>query len=108
MAIIKQEIDSLNDDKRTTRLKTTVSIDEALEEVEKANLTGGRIGHGSDEVVTLFKVPQELWTLDPLLRKAQFYRRNGDMGQFTKYIKMWMKLNPQLCVKQQRRVFATR
>lgn len=108
MAIIKKQIDSLGDKKNTTKLTLTVSLKEALEEVERAREAGGRIGTGSNEKCMLFRVPQELWVLDPLLKKADFYRRHGDMGQYTRYIRMWMKLNPKLCVPYERRIFATR
>lgn len=109
MAIIKRELTTLNDSKHTTRLKTTVDYGGALDEVREAIECGnGRIGNGSGEMCIMFKVPEEAWALDPLLKKAQFFRRHGDEGQFNHYLRMWMKLNPKLCIPFQPKLYVTK
>ena len=89
-------------------LRTTVSLDEAIRRAQYDNEMGGRVGKGSDEVVIQAEIPLELWSLDPLLKKAAFFRAQGDKALYTHYFKMFLDLQPKLKVDFQKRIFVTR
>ena len=94
--------------KERYRLRTTVSLDDAINQVKFDNDMGGRIGTGSDEVMIKAEIPMELWALDPMLQKASFYRAQGDMAHFTHYFDMFLRLNPQFKTEYKQRIFTTR
>lgn len=90
-------------------LQTRVSLDEAIRQVQFDNeRLGGRLGKGSDEVIIQAEIPLELWALDPLLKKAAFFREHGDIAHFTHYFKMFLDLQPQLAPDFQKRIYTVR
>ncbi len=105
MSIKRQELTSLGDDKGTVHLRTTVSLDEAIDETIKTSEYGNRIGSGSDEVVVAAQIPDELFTYDPLLKKALIARKNGDIAEYTHYIRSFLKINPQFVPLKSRKYF---
>lgn len=108
-SIIKQELNSLNDGKGTVHLRTTVEMDSVIAMAKAATeLSGGRVGHGSGEMRVMGFIPPELWTYDPLLLKAREAKRHGDIGQYTHYVRMFFKLNPQLSPVVDKKYFTTR
>lgn len=106
----RQEFDTEFDENGQERyhLKTTISLDDAIEQVKRDNEAGGRIGTGSDEVLIKAEIPMELWTLDPMLRKAAFYKAAGDVAHYTHYFDMFLRLNPQFKVEYRPKYFTTR
>ena len=90
-------------------LQTRVSLDEAIRQVQFDNeRLGGRLGKGSDEVIIQAEIPLELWALDPLLKRAAFFREHGDIAHFTHYFKMFLDLQPQLAPDFQKRIYTVR
>lgn len=108
MAIQRQELNCIDDDKGTIHLHTVVSTDEAIEHTRRDSECGGRIGKGSDSIMIGAEIPAELFTYDPLLRHAMQARQMGDIPEYTHYIRMFMKLNPQFVPIHDRRIFTTR
>ena len=96
------------DGKERYHLKTTISLDDAINQVKMDNEMGGRLGTGSDEVLIKAEIPMELWTLDPMLRKAAFYRSVGDVAHYTHYFDMFLRLNPQFKVEYKKKFFTTK
>ncbi len=94
--------------KEKYHLRTTVSLDDAINQVKYDNEMGGRIGKGSDEVLIKAEIPLELWTYDPMLQKAAFFRAIGDIAHYTHYFDMFLRLNPQFKTEFQQRIFTTR
>lgn len=108
-SIIRQELTSLNDDKGTVHLKTTVELDSAIAMAKAATeLSGGRVGHGSGEMRVMGFIPPELWTYDPLLLKAREAKRHGDIGKYTHYVRVFFKLNPHLSPVVDKKYFTVR
>ncbi len=109
--IIRQELNSRIDPatgKRQIHLRTEVSADEAIRQVQLDNENGGRIGSGSDEMMIACEIPSELWAYDPLLKKAMFYKLHGEKALYVHYLRQFMKLNQKLCPVYHRRVFTTK
>ena len=96
------------DGKERYHLKTTISLDDAINQVKMDNEMGGRLGSGSDEVLIKAEIPMELWTLDPMLRKAAFFRMQGDIAHYTHYFDMFLRLNPQFKVEYRPKYFTTK
>ena len=94
--------------KERYHLRTTVSLDDAINKVQYDNDMGGRIGKGSDEVLIKAEIPMELWALDPMLKKAAFFRAQGDIANYTHYFDMFLRLNPQFKTEFKQRIFTTR
>ena len=94
--------------KNRYHLRTTISLDDAINQVKYDNEMGGRIGSGSDEVLIKAEIPMELWALDPMLRKAMFFRQHGDIAHYTHYFDMFLRLNPQFKVEYKQKFFTTR
>lgn len=94
--------------KERYHLRTTVSLDDAIEQAKYDSEMGGRIGTGSDEVLIKAEIPMELWALDPMLKKASFFRMQGDVAHFTHYFDMFLRLNPQFKVEYRQKYFTTR
>lgn len=106
MAIINQKIDQLKDGKGGVKLTTTVDVRDALDAHELSKITGSIVDKGkSSEKRILFRIPQEMWTLDPVLRLAQLYKSAGDIAHYTAQIRKWMKENPKLCYEQERKFY---
>lgn len=105
-----QEFDTEFDEngREKYHLRTTISLDDAIDQVQRDNEFGGRIGTGSDEVLIKAEIPMELWSLDPMLRKASFFRAQGDIAHYTHYFDMFLRLNPQFKVEYKQRIFTTR
>jgi len=89
-------------------LRTTISLDDTIDKVKYDNEMGGRIGTGSDEVLIKAEIPMELWALDPMLKKAMFFRAQGDIAHYTHYFDMFLRLNPQFKVEYKQKYFTTR
>jgi len=109
--ISRQELNTYYDEKGRAHyhLQTQVSLDEAIRQVEYDNeVAGGRLGKGSDEMVIMAEIPLELWSLDPLLRKAAFFKDQGDKALYTHYLNMFLQLQPKLKPDFQRRIFVTK
>ena len=108
--ITRQEFDTFFDEqgKAQYRLRTTVSLDDAINRVKYDNEMGGRIGKGSDEVLIKAEIPLELWSLDPLLKKAAFFKSVGDKALYTHYFNMFLQLQPQLKTDFKQRIFTVR
>lgn len=106
----RQEFDTEYDEdgKRRYHLRTTISLDDAIEQAKYDSEMGGRLGTGSDEVLIKAEIPMELWTLDPMLRKATFYRSVGDIAHYTHYFDMFLRLNPQFKVEYRPKYFTTK
>lgn len=106
----RQEFDTEYDEdgKRRYHLRTTIALDDAIEQAKLDNEMGGRLGTGSDEVLIKAEIPVELWTLDPMLRKAAFYRSVGDIAHYTHYFDMFLRLNPQFKVEYRPKYFTTK
>ena len=96
------------DGKERYRLRTTVSLDDAIEQARLDSEMGGRVGEGSDEVLIKAEIPMELWALDPMLQKAAFFRAQGDVAHYTHYFDMFLRLNPQFKVEYRPKYFTTR
>ena len=105
--INRQELTSEydSDGKLNIRLQTTVDFTAALEQVARDNEAGGRVGSGSDEMVISCEIPDELWALDPLLKKASFFAHMGDRANYTHYLRQFMKLHPKLCPTFRRKYY---
>ncbi len=108
--ISRQELDTELDENGKMRyhVRTVVSMDEAIDRVKYDNEMGGRIGKGSDEVLIKAEIPLELWSLDPLLKKAAFFKAMGDKALYTHYFNMFLQLQPQLRPDFQKRIFTVR
>ena len=108
--ISRQEFDTEFDEngKPLYHVRTTVSLDEAIDKAKFDNEMGGRIGKGSDEVLIKAEIPMELWALDPMLKKAAFFRAQGDIAHYTHYFDMFLRLNPQFRVEFKPKYFTTK
>mgnify|MGYP000004987161 CR=1 FL=1 len=106
MAIYEQKLTDLNDGKGGVALTNKVDLRDALDAVEISKIVGNTINQGkSDEKQIMFAIPQELWTLDPTLRLATFYRSVGEEAKYVAQIRKWTKENPRLCMEHERRFF---
>ena len=103
MAIESTKLMRYNDG--TIHLKTVVDCSEAIEAAKLASEAGGRIGKGSDEIVVTAQIPNELYGLDPLLKKAMFFKHMGDKAMCTHYTRMFLQLNPQFKVAVSKKFF---
>ena len=108
--VTRQEFDTEFDENGNERyhLRTTISLDDAINQARYDSEMGGRIGTGSDEVLIKAEIPMELWTLDPMLRKAAFFRSIGDVAHYTHYFDMFLRLNPQFKVEYKQKYFTTK
>jgi len=108
--VSRQEFETEYDEngKRRYHLRTTISLDDAINQAKYDNEMGGRIGKGSDEVLIKAEIPMELWALDPMLKKAMFFRAQGDIAHYTHYFDMFLRLNPQFKVEYKQKYFTTR
>lgn len=108
--VTRQEFDTEFDENGNERyhLRTTISLDDAINQAKLDSEMGGRIGTGSDEVLIKAEIPMELWALDPMLRKAAFFRSQGDMAHYTHYFDMFLRLNPQFKVEYKKKFFTTK
>ena len=108
--VIGQEFETEFDEKGKERyhLKTTISLDKAIDQAKYDSEMGGRLGTGSDEVLIKAEIPMELWALDPMLKKATFFRMQGDIAHYTHYFDMFLRLNPQFKVEYRPKYFTTR
>ncbi len=106
----RQDLDTEFDENGKPRyhLRTTISLDDAIEQAKRDSEAGGRVGTGSDEVLIKAEIPVELWALDPMLKKAAFYRSVGDIAHYTHYFDMFLRLNPQFKVEYRPKFFTTR
>ena len=108
--VIGQEFETEFDEKGREQyhLQTTVSLDDAINQAKYDNEMGGRIGKGSDEVLIKAEIPMEMWALDPMLKKAAFFKAQGDIAHYTHYFDMFLRLNPQFKVEYRPKFFTTR
>jgi len=108
--VSRQEFDTEfdADGKEQYRLRTTISLDDAINQAKYDSEMGGRLGSGSDEVLIKAEIPMELWSLDPMLKKAAFFRAQGDIAHYTHYFDMFLRLNPQFKVEYRPKFFTTR
>lgn len=107
MAIAKQELhtDVDSNGMENYYLRTTVDCREAIEAAKLASEMGGRIGKGSDEIVVSAQIPNELYSLDPLLKTAMAFLRMGDRAMCVHYTRMFLKLNPWFKVNVRKKYF---
>ena len=106
MAIARQEFNVVDDaGDRKYHLKTTVDCSDAIAAAKAASDMGGRIGSGSDEVIITAQIPDELYALDPMLKKAMFFRSIGDKAQYVHYMRMFLKLNPKFKVEVSKKFY---
>ena len=108
--INRQEFETEFDEngKERYHLQTTVSLDSAIDQAKYDSEMGGRLGTGSDEVLIKAEIPMELWALDPMLKKAAFFRAQGDIAHYTHYFDMFLRLNPQFKVEYRPKYYTTR
>ena len=108
--ITRQEFDTEYDENGKPRyhLRTTISLDDAIDQAKYDSEMGGRIGTGSDEVLIKAEIPMELWALDPMLKKAAFFRMQGDIAHYTHYFDMFLRLNPQFKVEYRPKYYTTK
>jgi len=108
--VIGQEFETEIDEsgKEQYHLRTTISLDDAIDQAKYDTEMGGRLGTGSDEVLIKAEIPMELWALDPMLKKAAFFRAQGDIAHYTHYFDMFLRLNPQFKVEFRPKFFTTR
>ena len=106
----RQEFDTEFDEKGNEQyhLRTTIALDDAIDQAKYDSEMGGRLGTGSDEGLIKAEIPMELWTLDPMLRKAAFFRMQGDIAHYTHYFDMFLRLNPQFKVEYRPKYFTTK
>lgn len=95
MAITQRDLNVIDENgMESYYLKTTVDCSDAIAAAKAASEAGGRVGKGSDEVVVIAQIPDELYALDPMLRKAMFYRSIGDNAQYVHWVRAFLQLNP--------------
>lgn len=106
MAIARQEFNVVDDaGDRKYHLKTTVDCSDAIAAAKAASEMGGRVGKGSDEVVVIAQIPDELYALDPMLKKAMFFRSIGDNAQAVHWTREFLRLNPAFKVEVSRKYY---
>lgn len=95
MAITQRNLNVMDENgKEAYLLKTTVDCSDAIAAAKAASEAGGRVGKGSDEVVVIAQIPDELYALDPMLKKAMFFRSIGDNAQAVHWTREFLRLNP--------------
>ena len=95
MAITQRDLNVIDENGiESYHLRTTVDCSDAIAAAKAASEAGGRVGKGSDEVVVIAQIPDELYALDPMLKKAMFFRSIGDNAQAVHWTREFLRLNP--------------
>lgn len=90
--ITKQEFIRMNDEKGTVILRNTYDCSAAMSLAKDVNANGGpRMGRASDDCEVMGFIPKEEWLYDFRLIAARSALREGDRGQYTRWIKQYFK-----------------
>ncbi len=101
--LIKQHFIDVGDEKGTIIVRNTYDCSRAIEMAKTVNSNGGpQMGRRSDDCEVMGFIPEEEWLYDIFLIAARSAQKQGDMGQYTKYMKKYFKNKSAFATPHQR------